>query len=69
MSDCQFISRSLGVVGVSVVSIMTLAIVASSMGCVHSAYVTRTLQFKKKTAFIGVLTDRIECWCSDSLHF
>jgi len=32
-----------------VMPIMTIATVASALGCVHSAYVTRTLQFKKKS--------------------
>lgn len=44
------LAEALGVARVSdVMPIMALATVASSLGCVHSAYVTRTLQFKKKS--------------------
>lgn len=38
--------------------IMTIATIASSLGCVHSAYVTRTLQFKKKS-IISLLSSLI----------
>lgn len=41
-----------------VIPIMALATVASSLGCVHSAYVTRTLQFKKK-AIISLVSSLI----------
>ena len=46
----ELLAEILGVARVKdVIPIMALATVASSLGCVHSAYVTRTLQFKKKS--------------------